>query len=387
MKQLTNVIIALLLSALLLGCAEETPEQEAKPRLVRAIKIGEVQLDYAWVPGTAIATRSLELSFRIGGRMIERPVFVGDKLKKGDLVARLDPVDYEIDLRNTQGQLENVKANLRAAQAEYDRVLNIQKKDSGAVSQMRINRTREERDQALGNIKSLEAAVENAKVRLQRTELRAPFDGTVVAKYAQQFEDVKAKQPIVRIVDNSRIDFVVNLPEQDISLLSDITNIRVKFDAFPDREIPAEIKEVGTEASLTTRTFPVRLIMDQPENIEILPGMAGKATADYAPGMQESNIVVPMAATFTEERGSKKALEGRPDASLPPAKRPTYVWVIDQETMTVKQRQVKTGALRAAGVKIEEGLEPGEWIVTAGASYLDTGQRVRLIQAPGEGKP
>lgn len=372
--------IPLLASFLGVGCSEEVVEEQPKPRLVRAIKIGDVVLGSAWVPGRARATRELELSFRVGGRMIERPVFVGDELAQDALVARIDPVDYELELRNAEGQLENAKANLTAAEADLQRVLNIQKQEPGAVARTTVDRAREERDQARANIKSLEAAVRNAEVRLQRTELRAPFAGTVVARYVEAFEDVKPKQPIVRMVDTSRIEFLVNLPESEISLLPDLTNIRVRFDSFPDREIPAEIKEVGTEASLTTRTFPVILIMDQPEDIKVLPGMAGQANADMAVELEKGNIVVPVAATFTEERGSQAAQEGGAGDAQAPADRPNYVWVIDEQNMTVQRREVKVGPLRAAGVPIKEGLELGEWVVTAGAAYLDPGQKIRIAK-------
>ena len=346
--------------------------------------IGDTVLNSAWVPGRARATRELELSFRVGGRMIERPVFVGDELEEGDLVARIDPVDYELALRNAEGQLDNANANLTAAEADLQRVLNIQTQEPGAVAKTTVDRAREERDQARANIKSLQAAVENAKVRLRRTELRAPFSGTVVARYVEAFEDVKPNQPIVRMVDTSRIEFVVNLPESEISLLPDLTNIRVKFDAFPDREIPAEIKEVGTEASLTTRTFPVVLIMDHPDDLKILPGMSGQASAQLAAELDKGQIVVPVAATFTEERGSEAALEGRADAKQTAADRPNYVWVIDEANMTVARREVKIGLLRAMGVTIEEGLGKGEWVVTAGAAYLEPGQKIRISKATPE---
>ena len=384
MKRISKIFLTpLIASSLLVSCSEEAPKQETKPRLVRAIKIGDAVLSSVWVPGTARATRELELSFRVGGRMIERPVFVGDELKQGDLVARIDPVDYELELRNAEGQLDNANANLTAAEADLQRVLNIQEKEPGAVARTTVDRAREERDQARANIKSLEAAVANAKVRLERTELRAPFDGTVVARYAEAFEDVKPNQPIVRMVDTSRIEFVVNLPESDISLLPNLTNIRVRFDAFTDRELSAEIKEVGTEASLTTRTFPVVLIMDHPEDVKILPGMSGQATSDLTSELDTGHIVVPVAATFTEERGSEAALEGRVDTKQT-ADRPNYVWVINEGNMTVERREVKIGPLRAAGVTVEEGLEVGEWIVTAGAAYLDPGQKIRISESTRE---
>jgi RND family efflux transporter MFP subunit len=165
-------------------------------------------------------------------------------------------------------------------------------------------------------IDSLEASVQSARDELSYTYLRAPFDGTIVAKYVENFEDVQAKQAILRLLDTSRIEMVVDVPETKISNLPYVRNILVRFDAFPSIEIPAEIKEVGREASLTTRTYPITVIMDQPEGATILPGMAGRATAEVAKP-EASGLVVPVAAVFSVagEDGS-------------------YVWVIDETSLT-----------------------------------------------------
>ncbi len=310
----------LLVPLLFTGCAEEEVVPE-RPRLVLAMKIGDpTTFEDRWVPGRAKATRELDLSFRVSGRMIARPVNVGDQLKAGDLVAKLDPTDFEVALQNAEGNLEKAKAKLTQTQSELNRQLRIQKQDPGAISKASIDRAREARDSARANIKALKAAVADAKNRLDRTTLTAPFDSTVVAKYAEAFEDVQAEQDIVRLVDTSRIEFVVNIPESEISIIPDVTNIRVKVDAFPDLEVPAEIKEIGTEASQTTRTYPVTLIMDQPEGYPILPGMAGRATGDVTG--TPAGVIVPLSAVFTEEAGSQEALAGKVDASPPPAERP-----------------------------------------------------------------
>ncbi len=293
-----------------------------RPRLVLAMKVGDPStFEDRWVPGRAKATRELNLSFRVDGRMIARPVNVGDQLKKGDLVAKLDPADYEVDLQNAEGNLEEAKAALTASQADLNRVLNIQKQDPGAISKTAITRATEERDRVKANIKALESAVTDARNRLERATLRAPFDSTVVAKYAEAFEDVRANEPIVRLVDKSQIEFEVNIPEGEISFIPDITNIRVQIDAFEGLEVPAQIKEIGTEASQTTRTYPVTLIMDQPEGYAILPGMAGRATGELEG--DPSGVIVPLSAVFTEEGGSQEALRGQVGASLSPAERPT----------------------------------------------------------------
>lgn len=372
----------LLIPMLFAGCAEEEVVPE-RPRLVLAMKLGDpTTFEDRWVPGRAKATRELDLSFRVDGRMIARPVNVGDVLKKGDLVAKLDPTDYEVELQNAEGNRDEAKAKQTAAQSELNRQLRIRKEDPGAISKASIERAREARDKAKANIKALEAAVSDAKNRLQRTTLTAPFDSTVVAKFAEAFEDVRANQHIVRLVDTSQVEFVVNIPESEISVIPEVTNIRVKIDAFPDLEIQAQIKEIGTEASQTTRTYPVTLIMDQPEGYTVLAGMAGRATGD-ATGTP-TGVIVPLSAVFTEEGGSQDALQGKVDASLSPAERPTFVWIVDEADMTVKQRTVVPDVITARGMRLKEGLKTGEWIVTAGVYSLLEGQKVRISQQRAE---
>ncbi len=372
----------LLVPMLVAGCAEEQVVPE-RPRLVLAMKIGDpTTFEDRWVPGRAKATRELDLSFRVDGRMITRPVNVGDQLKKGDLVAQLDPTDYEVELQNAEGNLDKAKAEIVRAQAEFDRRMNIFKQDPGAISKSAIDKARQERDAAKAGIKALEAAVNDAKNRLQRTTLTAPFDSTVVARYAEAFEDVRPEQPIVRLVDKSKIEFVVNIPERDISIIPQVTNIRVKIDAFPGLEVPAELKEIGTEASQTTRTYPVTLIMNQPEGYAILPGMAGRATGQHKD--DPTGVILPLSAVFTEEGGSQEALAGKVDASLSPAERPTFVWIVDEADMSVTQRTVVPESITARGMRLKEGVKTGEWVVTAGVYTLAEGQKVRISTAPSE---
>lgn len=379
--RIRNLSTVLLSSVFLLSaCGEDEPAKPDRPRLVLAIQVGDSSaLTDRWVPGRARATRELDLSFRVGGRMVARPVVVGDVVAQGDVIARLDTSDYEVELQNAEGNLDEARADLANAESELARVVSTQKSDPGAISKVAVDRARGRRDAARANVKSLEAAVTDARNRLERTTLRAPFDATVVARYAEAFEDVRPNQPIVRLVDTSRIEFVANLPESEISAISEVTNIRVQFDAFPGLEVPAELKEVGTEASLTTRTFPVTLIMNQPEGYRILPGMAGRANGD-APDQVRDGYVVPLSAVFTEEGGSEAARRGDPGAAVPPAARPTFVWIVKEPEMTVSRRQVAPGAMTARGLRITEGLEAGEWLVTAGVYSLIDGQQVRISQ-------
>lgn len=348
----------------LAGCEGEAPPMEEVVRPIKAVKVADLDaFGERFFPGQAKATQELELSFRVAGPLITRPVDVGTVVKEGDVVARIDPREYEVNLRSVQGQLSEGQAALKRAEADYRRMLSIQKEDPGAVSQSAVDRAAESRDRAKASIDSLAASVDAAKDQLDYTVLNAPFDGIVVATYVENFEDVRAKQPIVRIVDDSRIEMTISIPENLISYAPLVKNIEVTFDAFPDQPLPAEIKEIGNEASVTTRTYPMTLIMDQPQGFKILPGMAGTATGTAPAELDQVAVVVPVSAVFSPEDVAQ-----------------SFVWIIDQQDKTVARREVKVGELTSRGLQILDGLAPGELIATAGVHYLREGQPVRPLE-------
>jgi len=412
-------IAAVVLAVVMLAACEQEVAKVEPVRPIRAVQVGgAISQRDAGLPGRAKATQEVNLSFRVSGPLIALPINIGDVVETGAMLARIDSRDFEVSLRNVDGQLDQARSQLEAmriarpediqraragvneaqaalklAQQNADRLQGIQAEDPGAVSQSMIDQAvagKSAADARLASageelsiaqvgarpediaakeaeIDSLEAAVQSASDELSYTYLRAPFDGSIVAKYVENFEDVQAKQAILRLLDTSRIEMVVDVPETKISNLPYVRNIQVRFDAFPSIEIPAEIKEVGREASLTTRTYPITLIMDQPEGATILPGMAGRATAEVAtPGT--SGLVVPVAAVFsvTGEDGS-------------------YVWVIDETSQTVSRRAVVTDQITPHGIAVTSGIEPGEWVATAGVNSLREGQQVRIMDKPQEG--
>ncbi|MBE9486563.1 MAG: efflux RND transporter periplasmic adaptor subunit [Chloroflexi bacterium] len=374
MKLSGKTVAVLVVLIALIGCQEEIPVKEMV-RPVQAIQVGDPS-DFAKrsFPGRAKATREVDMSFRVAGPLVKRPVNVGDEVRKGQELARIDPRDFQVNLRDAQGQLERVEAILKRAESDYERVVQIKKQDPGAVSQAMIDRNRQQVESTTAEIRSLQAAVASAKDKLAYTYLKAPFDGIVTSTYVENYEDVKAKQPVVRLIDHSQIEMIVNIPE-DLIYQADYLKtagkaFRVRFDPFPNRELKPQIKEIGKEASKTTRTYPVTLIMDQPEDIKILPGMAGKATRAAALPGEESrgDIIIPETAVFSVDEMDN-----------------TFVWIIDTQTKTVSKREVKTGELLDTGIAIEDGLKPGEWIATAGVHYLKEGQQVSILSQSSKG--
>ena len=345
------------------SCDSEDAASEQAVRPIRAARVGDIQeIDRRSFPGRAQATQEVDLSFRVDGPLISLPVKIGDRVNQGSLLARVDPRDFEVRVRNADAQVERAKANLERADSEYQRMLGLRERNPGAVSELVLERSREGFVSGRADVAALEATVDAAQDAVNDTYLEAPYDGTIVANYVDNFQYVQARQPVLRLLDNIRIEFQFSVPETMISMVQYVTNIRVRFDAFPDLEIPAEVKEIGTEASQTTRTYPITLIMDQPEEAEILPGMAGRATGEarMPDDREQVDIVVPVTALFSTTSGEQ-----------------SYVWVIDQEIETVSRREVQLGRLANTGVEILSGLEPGELIATAGVNFLQEGQQVR----------
>ena len=313
----------------------------------------------------------MNLSFRVSGPLIAFPAEVGDPFKKGEVVATMDPRDFESTVRTVQGQIERVQAEAVRAQADLRRLENVMKQDPGATSQSAIDRARQLRDSARAGVRSLEGSLRTAKDQLQYTELRAPFDGVVVETYVENFETVVAKQPILRMLDPTSIEFIISVPENLIGLSPYVEKIEVTFDALPGSKIPATIKSVGLEATQATRTFPVTLVMEQPSEGTILPGMAGQATIEAkVPAGSEfaAGIEIPATAVFTDDDMAK-----------------SYVWVVDDTSKTLSRREVEIGRLSRFGTKVKSGLEPGEWIVTKGVNSVKDGQAVRILDASGAG--
>ena len=180
-----------LVTFLLQGCSKQEAEEKEIIRPVRHFQIPSPgQFSQRNFPGRAQATQEIDLAFRVSGPLISRPVDIGDEVKAGDIVARIDPQDFQVAVDSAQGKLDNAIAASRRAQSEYQRELSILKQDPGATSQTAVDRKREQRDKARANIKSFAADLEGAKDQLSYTYLKAPFDGNVVQTYVENFENV-----------------------------------------------------------------------------------------------------------------------------------------------------------------------------------------------------
>lgn len=325
---------------------DEAPAPEVA-RPVRAIQVPDpAPAELPAFTGRARAAKRSELSFEVGGRILERQVDVGARVEEGQLLALLDPRDFEQALRAADAQAKEARAFRNRIAGAHT---------SGAVSDQQLTN-------AESQLQSAEATLRIRQKALEDSKIVAPHAGEISAVYAETFQVVQPKQPIFRLLDTSRIEMVIDLPENRIGLAQYVEEVAVRFDAFPDREIKAQISEIGEEASATTRTYPVTLVMDQPQDARIEAGMTGRASArpELPEGRESPPLYVPASAILSGDGGPQ-------------------VWVLDAKTKQATLRRVKVRDATPRGVPVEDGLRVGEWVAVSGARSLKEGQQVAIL--------
>lgn len=353
------ILFTVTVLGLLFGCAKEMPTETEPP--VRPVKTLVIAGDQAGgtrsFPARIEAAQRAELSFRVSGTVQKLPIKEGDRLQEGDLVAQLDPKDYQIIVNDRQATFDKARKNYKRGQELVS---------SGTISRVDF-------DSLEAEFKNAQAALQAAKQDLAYTQLKAPFDGMIAKRLVERFEEVQAKQPVVAIQNIEMLEVKFDVPEAIIRGLrragneggTEVANrvqVYATFEGRSDRTYPLEFKEISTKADEKTQTFGATYLMRQWEQGVVLPGMTATVTVDFG-GTLGADIVHTVPVT---------AVVG--DYKLDPR-----VWVVDEASMTVAPRPVKVGRMVGDGIVVREGLEPGMRVVTAGTPFLVKGMKVRLM--------
>ena len=240
MKSRTSAIVAIASFVLIVGCSgeEDAPETAPVARPIKILTVGDAGDREITLPGRVAAGEQVDLAFRVGGPLIEFSAQEGAKIEKGQVVARIDPRDFRIRLDSAQAQFDK-------AEADIDRLAKLYEKD--AASQAQLDQARAARGVA-------KAALDDAKADLGDTSLRAPFSANVGEVFAENFQDVQAKQPILSLVGIDTLEIQVDLPESIIARLrtedADTREVFARFEVVPDVEYPLELTELASQAPL-----------------------------------------------------------------------------------------------------------------------------------------
>ena len=189
------------------------------------------------LPGTVRATKRVDLAFQVSGPLIELPVKEGQRVNRGDLIARIDPQDFETSLRNAKGTMARAKASVDYAVAEYQRFRNVKATDAGAVSDSQVHLKFTAQAVARAGLQSAEAGLAAAQDQLNYTQLRAPFTGLIARRLVDNYQEVTVKQPIVSLQNMTDIEVLVDVPE---SMMAPIRETKPRLYAdFASDPIPA----------------------------------------------------------------------------------------------------------------------------------------------------
>jgi RND family efflux transporter MFP subunit len=403
-----------------IGCRTKSPPVAEVVRPVKTIVVAAgADTRLRSFPGTVEAARRVELAFRVPGLLAKLPVKEGQKVAKGELIAQLRQDEFVARLATLEAELDQARASLRAlragerpeeirrreavvraarvrltnSRAEYAR--NKTLVDRNAVSRLDYERSQtaylvaqeeytsaqESLEQATvgrmedieaveAQVRGLEGRVVESQIQLNDSTVRAPYDGVIAQRFVDEGQNITVNDRVVQFQDIEEIDIAVDVPETVMAAeigLADILDLTAEISAAPGVRFPVRIREIAQVADPVTQTFNIRVAMEAPPNIRVLPGMSASVTLAYRrASVLGERLMIPVEAVAKTAEGEQVA------------------WILGQNN-TVTPKAIKLGSASGGRVEVLEGLAPGERIVIAGVRFLRAGMEVRdLGDALGE---
>jgi multidrug efflux system membrane fusion protein len=349
-----------LVAAALLAAACHRAEPAAEP--VRPV------LTIVATPGAA-ATRDVysgelraryesDLAFRVGGKLLARLADAGTRVKKGQVLARLDPEDARLAVQASRAQVASAQADLTLARAELERNRDLLAKKF--ISASAFDAKQNAYDAAAARVEQARSQAAITANQSAYTTLAADADGVVVSTAAEPGQVLAAGQPVLRLARDGEKEIVVYAPEGQLARVHAGDPVAVSLWADPARVFAGRIREIAGGADHITRTYAVRVTA-----LEVPGGAQLGMTANVAlHGQADAHAMVLPLAALAADRAD-------------PA-----VWIVDPQTSRVRLRKVAIGEFREDGVVVRSGIEAGERVVVAGAHKLRADQEVRVATAP-----
>lgn len=296
-----------------------------------------------------------DIGFRVHGKILERPVDIGTEVKKGDLLARLDPQQYRQDLEVAKSEVAVAEAEVTRSQAQEYRQRELLK--NGHTTQVAY-------DQALKTFKTAQAQLDAARAKqiqasenLGYTDLKADNDGVITAVGADAGQVVSAGQMVVRLARPGEREAVFNVAEGAFKNRPRDPTVTVHLVSNPEIETAGKVRYVSPQADPATRTYTVRVSLpDAPPQMRLGANVVGSVTLDQSPG-----ATIPGSALFQKD--------GRP-----------AVWLVDKNG-TVQLKPISVQRYEGDTIVVGDGLAQGDVVVTAGVQKLLPGQKVALMDA------
>jgi RND family efflux transporter MFP subunit len=346
------------IGVLLASCKPDTKVEAPEIRPVRTVTAAKGEAaETVVLTGHVRAEDEPALAFRIGGRMIERPVNVGDRVVAGQVLAKLDPESELNALRSVEAALVAAQGQLTYARGDFERQRQLLA--NGHTPRARFDQSQKALQNAQSQVDNTEAQLQIARDRVSWTTLTADAAGTVTARGAEPGEVVQAGQMIVRLARQGGRDAVFDVPAQLLRSAPSDAQITVRLTDDPSVTAIGQVREVAPQADPVTRTFEVKVgLSDPPEAMRLGATVTGSVKLASEPVIEI------------------------PASSLTELNRQPAVWIVDPKGLTVSLRNVELLRHDPGTVVITQGLDTGDIVVTAGIQALHPGQKVRLLGSP-----
>jgi RND family efflux transporter MFP subunit len=352
--------VLLTMALTLTACDEKTVvEAEESPviRPVRTITVQPVTFSLSGsVTGTIEARAEADLGFRVAGKLIERKVDVGDRVRAGDVLARLDDQDQRNALRTAEAEL--AAANAEQVQARNEEARKRELLKNGNTTQVLYDAALLSMRTADAKVVAAQAALQTSRDRVGYTEVVADRDGVVTAVGPDAGQVVEVGEMVVRVAQPEEREAVFNVAEAGVRSAPKEPVIEVALAGAPDVTAVGRVREVSPQADPVTRTHTVRIALENPPDaLRLGATVTGRLKQPPAPVIE-----LPGTAIVQEAEQS-------------------FVWVVDPKDQTVRRRAVRIRPGHEGGpLVVTDGLAQGDIVITAGAHSLAEGQRVRLAK-------
>jgi membrane fusion protein, multidrug efflux system len=354
-RLLMTALVAVAPALSLAACQRETDTAAPAARPVRTVTVATSK---AGVPlsftGRVEAEDEVALAFRISGRLLESSGKLGDRVKPGQVMARLESQNELNTLRQAQAGLAAAQGQLTQARNHFERQETLLAQ--GWTTRANFDVATQAQQTAQSQVDAAEAQLKTAHDLVSFTELKADAPGVITATGPSGGEVVQAGQMIIRLARQDGRDAVFDVPAQVIRSAPNDSQITVSLTDDPAVTAKGRVREVAAQANPATRTFEVKVGLTDPP-----PAMRLGATVT---GRLETNAVpiIEIPATALTRSNQQPA-----------------VWIVDPSSRTVSIRNIDVLRFEQANVVVSQGLDAGEVVVTAGVQALHPGQKIRLL--------
>jgi len=347
------------ISLLFLSCGEDDKSTEII-RPVRTTQVfsagGERERTFS---GTVQSGKESKLSFKVAGTVQNMFVEIGSKVRTGRILVQLEPMDYEIRVKEAENARDLARAAEVQASSNYERVRALYENRSASKSALDAARAAYESAHEQDNIAKKRRKL--ARNQLEYTSLRAPANGAISHIMCEENENVQAGQPVLVLTSGTDLEVKIAMPEVLISQIREGDEVTVTMDALKNKKFKAKISEVGVASVAYTTTYPV-LVRFSEIDPDIRSGMAAEVMISFKTNIDRECYIVPPASVSEDRLGR-------------------FVYVIepiDSGLGIVHKKSVEIGELTPDGLEVLRGLEDGEFLVTAGVSRIQDSLKVKF---------